>query len=105
MRFTILAGLAALLALTQPAHAEDSVGRYQMIPLPAHPGSFDNRVMILDTRDGYLWQWWEAPVVGGSDSRSHGIIYMGKVVPGGAAGENMPTPHPGINSPSVPSRN
>jgi hypothetical protein len=106
MRFTILAGLAAgLLALTPPAHAEDGVGRYQMVPLPARPGSFDNRVMILDTRDGHLWQWWEAPVVGGGNSGGRGIIYMGRVVPGSAAGENMPIPHSGINSPNSPSRN
>ncbi len=106
MRFIILAGLAAgLLSATLKAHAEEGVGRYQMVPLPARPGSFDNRIMILDTRDGHLWQWWEAPVVGSGNSGGRGMIYMGKVVPGSAAGETMPIPHTGTSTPNLPSRN
>ncbi len=106
MRRLALAGLATVLfAASAPVHAEDGVGRYQMVPLPSRPGSFDNRVMILDTRDGHLWQWWEAPVIGSTNSGGRGMIYMGKVVPGSAAGENMPIPHTGINISPPPSRN
>jgi hypothetical protein len=70
------------LLLTPRAWADSAIGRYQMIALPTKPGSFDSRIMILDTADGHLWQWWESPAVG-SATPSNGIIYMGKVAPGG----------------------
>ncbi len=76
-------GLAVLFA-TAPAVAQEPVGRYQMVPLEAKPGSFDTRVMILDTSDGHLWQWWETPSIGGG-TPSSGITYLGKVGPGASA--------------------
>ena len=71
------------------AQTGDEVGRYQMAVLPPAPGSFDTRVMIIDTRDGNLWQWWEAPAVGNGGGA--GITYLGKVVPGSSIGETIPT--------------
>ncbi len=72
------------------AEAQNAVGRYQMVTLPTKPGSFDSRVMILDTSDGHLWQWWETPAVG-SSVPSTGITYLGKVTPGIVAGETTTT--------------
>ncbi len=80
--------LGAVLSPALSARADD-IGRYQMVPLPANPGSFDSRVMILDTREGHLWQWWEAPAVG-SGSGGAGITYLGKVSPGASIGETIP---------------
>jgi hypothetical protein len=82
------------------AHAENPVGRYEMVTLPNKPGSFDNRVMILDT-DGHLWQWWEAPAVG-SLVPSSGITYLGKVVPGTIPGETMTAHRSGAPEPVLP---
>jgi hypothetical protein len=79
-------GSVLILAAGAPADAQNDVGRYQMAPLPALPGSYANRVMIIDTRDGHLWQWWETPAVG-SGSPSSGITYLGKVTPGNSTGE------------------
>lgn len=89
---TILATLALMTAgaLHIPQALADSVvGRYQMIAVPTKPGSFDSRIMILDTAEGHLWQWWEAPAVG-SATPSSGIIYLGKVTPGGTTIETTP---------------
>ena len=83
------------------AHAENPVGRYEMVTLPSQPGSYDRRVMILDTVDGHLWQWWEAPAVGGSAPTS-GITYLGKVAPGSAPGETVPAHRSGAPEPILP---
>jgi hypothetical protein len=107
MRMAIIVSILALsaLSLITPglAHAENPVGRYEMIALPNKPGSFDNRVMILDTADGHLWQWWEAPAVG-SSVPSSGITYLGKVAPGTAAGETMPAHRSSAPEPILPRR-
>ena len=87
--FAALSLLMSLAAIPQVAQAQSEVGRYQMTALPIKPGSFDNRVMILDTSNGDLWQWWEAPAVGSSVPTS-GITYLGRVTPGSAPGETTP---------------
>jgi len=91
----------ALAAAAVPAHAQNQVGRYEMVTLPSKPGSYDNRVMILDTADGHLWQWWEAPAVG-SLAPSSGITYLGKVTPGNVPGETAPARHSGAPEPVLP---
>jgi hypothetical protein len=94
--------LACLTAFAAgPAKAENPVGRYQMIALPNKPGSFDSKIMILDTADGHLWQWWEAPVVG-SSVPSSGITYLGKVAPGASSSETAPVHRSGAPEPIVP---
>jgi hypothetical protein len=84
-----LVALALSAAGGTQAQTQNPVGRYEMVALPKQPGSYDNRVMILDTADGHLWQWWEAPAVGSAISSS-GITYLGKVTPGNAPGETTP---------------
>jgi hypothetical protein len=101
MALFILALPAASLLPPRAAHAENPVGRYEMVALPNRPGSFDNRVMILDTADGHLWQWWEAPAMG-SMAPGSGITYLGKVTPGNANGETMPAHRNGAPEPIVP---
>jgi hypothetical protein len=103
MRFAFALALtaAALTTSAGPAYAENPVGRYEMVALPKQPGSYDNRVMILDTADGHLWQWWEAPAVG-SSAPSTGITYLGKVTPGNAAGETQPARRSAAPEPVLP---
>src|ERR1700761_7648696 len=98
----IASALAAIaLSTPVPAHAQNPVGRYEMITLPNKPGSYDNRVMILDTADGHLWQWWEAPAVG-SLAPSSGITYLGKITPGNISGETFPAHRSGAPEPVQP---
>jgi len=85
----------------QAQTAQNPVGRYEMVALPKQPGSYENRVMILDTADGHLWQWWEAPAVG-STAPSSGITYLGKVTPGNAPGETLPARRGGAPEPVLP---
>ena len=84
-----------------PVQAQDSGGRYKMVPLANKPGSFDTRVMILDTSEGYLWQWWEAPSVGGA-TPSSGIVYLGKVGPGATSSGTASTGHTAPPMPIIP---
>jgi hypothetical protein len=72
-----------------------------MVALPKQPGSYDNRVMILDTADGHQRQWWEAPAVG-SSVPSSGITYLGKVTPGSTPGETLPAHRGGAPEPVLP---
>jgi hypothetical protein len=97
----ILALTAAALAVPVPAQAQNPVGRYEMVTLPSKAGSYDNRVMILDTADGHLWQWWEAPAVG-SMAPSSGITYLGKVAPGATPGETRPVRDSAAPEPVLP---
>lgn len=92
--------LAAISAIST-AHAQEAIGRYQMLPLGAKPGSFDTRVMILDTSEGHLWQWWETPSIGGG-TPSSGITYLGKVGPGASAANGGPSNHPAPPMPIIP---
>ena len=101
--FIAPAFIAVTLSAPVPAHAQNQVGRYEMVTLPNKPGSYDNRVMILDTADGHLWQWWEAPAVG-SMAPSSGITYLGKVTPGNIPGETAPARHSGAPEPVPPRR-
>ena len=101
---TALALIALALPVAGSANAqttENPVGRYEMVALPDKPGSYETRVMILDTADGHLWQWWEAPAVG-SSVPSSGITYLGKVAPGNAPGETQPARHSGAPEPLNP---
>jgi hypothetical protein len=63
------------------------MGRFQGFVLPK--GSNDlggDRMMVLDTATGDLWQWWDSPALNQSPAKS-GITYMGRVAPGIAPGE------------------
>jgi hypothetical protein len=64
----------------------NDIGRYQAIPLPKSESEVGERIMILDTSTGDLWQWWDAPALANVPARS-GVTYMGKVAPGSAPGE------------------
>lgn len=100
-RLSVVCLSLTIVLAAMPAQAEDPVGRYKMVPLENKPGSFDTRVMILDTSEGYLWQWWEAPSVGGG-TPSSGIVYLGRVGPGAASSGTASAGHPAPPMPIIP---
>jgi hypothetical protein len=59
-----------------------SVGRYQAVAVPRSPGSGFDSVLILDTRDGDLWQW-----IGSPGSGPLMLRYMGHLRPGSHMGD------------------
>jgi hypothetical protein len=70
--FALSAGL-----LASPVSADSPMGRFQGFVLPK--GSNDlggDRMMVLDTATGDLWQWWDSPALNQSPAKS-GITYMG----------------------------
>jgi hypothetical protein len=79
--------LIAMLFLSVGAAAQDGIGRYQAVPIAPAPNSANSgEILLLDTRDGHVWKWWEAPRMGNVAGGS-GITYMGKLVPGSSPGE------------------
>jgi hypothetical protein len=65
-------------------------GRYQIAPLSSTQSSSGYNALIIDTREGYLWAYWDAP---GPDGKfGEGITFLGKLAPGTAPGESIPIP-------------
>lgn len=63
------------------------VGRYQAIVFEKK-GDFDNdKVLILDTKDGHLWVWSEQAEISGVRDFMRSIIYHGKLTPGKKMGD------------------
>jgi hypothetical protein len=80
-----LAGVFSVFASV--AMADDVVGRYQAIPIPQASNAISSGgVLLLDTRDGHVWEWWHAATVG-NVAGGAGITYMGKLTPGKAPGD------------------
>jgi hypothetical protein len=81
--------LGVLLALEATASAQTQMqtylGRYQIAPLPAHPGDTIDSVVILDSQTGDLWRWLHR--LPGNDREWGDIIYLGKVKPGEKPGD------------------
>jgi len=56
--------LSVAVLLSIAAHgvnAADEVGRYQAIPLPRSNNDISQSVVIIDTKEGYLWEWVSSP--------------------------------------------
>lgn len=86
---------AALLVLTtliltfsRAVASDHENGRYQIVAIPPTQADTASRAMILDTRDGYLWQWWQGNTSGGAPAE--GITYLGKITPVISPGETIP---------------
>jgi hypothetical protein len=77
----------ALLWGSMAANAADDVGRYQMVEIPKTSSTSYQSVMILDTKEGHLWEWVSLPAVGAQTPGSSFIRYQGKVKPGKTVGE------------------
>ncbi len=85
MRRVVL-GLAVIL-LPTAAMADDSVGRYQAIAVPQPTNAVGSgQILLLDTRDGQVWEWWSSPTMGNVPGGA-GITYMGKLTPGTKPGD------------------
>ncbi|HEX8988377.1 MAG TPA: hypothetical protein VF816_10475, partial [Rhodocyclaceae bacterium] len=68
------------------SHGADEVGRYQVISLPKDPNEIGKSVVILDTKEGHLWEWTESPKIGQIPGGYY-LRYQGKVKPGKSIGE------------------
>ena len=86
MRAALL-GAFTLTLMSFDALAEDGVGRYQAIAIPQPANAIGSgSILLLDTRDGQVWQWWQSTAIGNIAAGS-GITYLGKLIPGTAPGE------------------
>ena len=71
---TILAGLA--LASLAPSALAQQVGQYDLYLLPAKGDGAHRHALIVDTKNGYVWEWeestglkWQGQAIPGQDSR------------------------------------
>lgn len=84
MKRAILAGVLALLpsgALADPS-ADGGIGRYQALAVPETSNTADaGRVLFLDTRDGHVWEWRNAPTMN-NNFNGERFTYIGKLTPG-----------------------
>jgi hypothetical protein len=80
MKRVILAGVLALLPST--ALADDRIGRYQAVAVPETSNiAYAGRVLFLDTRDGHVWEWRNAPTIS-NNFNGGGFTYIGKLTSG-----------------------
>jgi len=86
MRTTFLVLLSCSVAFS--AAQAQQVGRYQVAPIPPTQTDSANRALILDTQEGYLWEYWSGPDATGHSSE--GITFLGKPMPGKSPGESVP---------------
>lgn len=83
------AGLVScfLLPVIVTSASAEGNGRYQVVPIPPTQSDTGARALIIDTRDGHLWQWWQGMTAGGGSAE--GITYLGRINPG-KPGETIP---------------
>lgn len=79
--------LIAWLATGSLANAQQN-GRYSIISLLPTQSETGNRALILDSHDGYLWEYWSGPDATGKFNE--GITFLGKLMPGSTPGETTP---------------
>src|SRR5215469_4054704 len=69
-------------AAVQQGQTPAPIGRYQAVAMPRSPGEGFDSALIVDTRDGHLWQW-----LGSPSSGPQTIRYMGQVTPSAHMGD------------------
>src|SRR5437879_3229687 len=79
MAMPVLAASVSRLAM-----ADDAVGRYQMAVTENNAGA--SSVLILDTRDGHLWEWTKSHPI--AQQPKEWIAYVGKLTPGSGKPES-----------------
>jgi hypothetical protein len=63
-------------------------GRFQIVAMPNGYNQVGASAVLLDTRDGEVWRYYDTPPVGDSAGGT-GIVYMGHLVTGGAPGSTV----------------
>jgi hypothetical protein len=74
----------------KPAEAQVTAenGHFQMLVTETGKGGGITDVMILDTQNGNLWRYWEAPATSGvKNSGGEGIKYITQLKPSGQSGQ------------------
>jgi hypothetical protein len=77
----LIGGLTLISASALGKDAVDAVGRYQMILVPTSAPGEEPRVLLLDTRDGHLWQWRSIELVACNLQKESctGVTYLGRL--------------------------
>lgn len=71
----VTAVIFAVLGGCHQATADEQIGRYRMVVIQSDQNR--SSVLVLDSRDGQLWEWWENRAPGTAPKA--GITYMGRV--------------------------
>jgi hypothetical protein len=81
MRASLICATILVLASAECAFAQEAAGRYQMVVTESNGGV--SSVLILDTREGNLWQWTESHPV--AQQPKEWVTYLGRLVPAPAS--------------------
>jgi hypothetical protein len=84
MTRTLMLCVTALSICGSAAAETSDNGRYQALAINS-PGQI-GEVLILDTRDGHIWRYWQEPRMGKTQG-SEGIRYIMQIRPGTKSGE------------------
>lgn len=68
--------------------ASSSNGRYQIVAMPSGYNQVGASALLLDTRDGEVWRYYDSPPVGGGPGGT-GIVSMGHLTGGTAPGTTV----------------
>ena len=80
--------LSVGLSVASPVMAQE-VGQYQVVPLPHLQGE-GHYALILDTKNGHLWEWEQLPNSQGMIV--YGVRCQGQMTPGQSLAPNYPLP-------------
>jgi hypothetical protein len=61
-------------------------GRYQAVTIGMAGTGLTPEVLVLDTREGHLWRYWQEPRMGKTQG-SEGVKYIMQIRPGTKPGE------------------
>ena len=94
----------AILPLIPSAVAQE-VGQYAIAMFPPESNTYRttyHHALIIDTKNGYVWEWISQPSIAGSQA-FQALMFQGQAVPGKNSGPPGPASAPN-SGPSRPSR-
>jgi hypothetical protein len=81
IRILTLCAMALSICGSAIAAEPSENGRYQAVTIEMGDTGLTPEVLILDTRDGHLWRYWQEPRMGKTQG-SEGVKYLMQVRPG-----------------------
>ena len=63
-------------------------GRYQIVAMPSGYNQVGASAVLVDTRDGEVWRYYDTPTVGNAQGGT-GLVYMGHLAAGATPGTTV----------------
>ena len=86
IQILVLCAMALSIGGSAIAAEPSENGRYQAVTIEMGGTGLAHGVLILDTKDGHLWRYWQEPRMGKTQG-SEGVKYLMQIRPGTKPGE------------------